>query len=155
MLYDKEIALISNGSKLLDLTFCDFVFSQTMILRFWVSTVWPQLQTLISIDPENIWKHSLRSKHVQNWLQWKWRLPWLEWNWLNQGHNTAQQSRTEQNTAEPSTAPHHSAQQNTTQHNTPQHSRTKHSTDQHSTAEHNTALLVSCGYLRLPVVSCG
>ena len=58
------------------LTCGDFWFSHTMILRFWVSTVWPQHQALIMIDPEHIWKHSLRSNHVQNWLQWKWLLPW-------------------------------------------------------------------------------
>ena len=158
-LMDREIAPLGGCSKQFlwevwkILAFCDFSFSQTMILRFWVSTVWPQLQTLIIIDLENIWKQSLRSNHVKNWLPWKWRLPWLQWHWLNQAHNTAQQRRTQQNTAQPSTAPPHSAQQNTTQHNTPQHSRAEQSTTQTSTAQHSTALLVSCGYLRLPVVS--
>ena len=57
------------------LPFWDSSFPQTMSLRFWVSTVWPQLQTFIIIDSEHIWKHSLRSKQVQNWLQWKWLLP--------------------------------------------------------------------------------
>ena len=57
------------------LTFWDFSFPKPWfeVLSFHCLATAPNLD---NDCPEHKWKHSLRSKHVQNWLQWKWRLPW-------------------------------------------------------------------------------